>query len=159
MYDGDVLGAQHLVDGLLLCRVQVGEVHGLEGKRLCLLPAIEQVAQIGQSSLAAHGTVQRLHHQPVARLVERQLHAYVLCPLHVNEGSVVRHGNDHAVAIHIAYHTRELEVVDTGLLGLSGLIRLFSIIQAEKHDRPSELKAVLNVCVRRAKHLHRQLVQ
>ena len=46
VYDGHVLCPQHLVHGLFLRRIQIGELHGAEAECLGLLVRIEEVAQI-----------------------------------------------------------------------------------------------------------------
>ena len=165
VHHSDVLGAQHLIDGLLLRGVQIGKVQGLEGQRLGLhavaldtvlgrVPGgIEQVAQIGQTPLGTYGAVECLHHQPVAGLVERQLYAQPLGSLQVDKGCRVRHGHHHTVTDDVAYHARKTEVPD------ACRAHVVFVVEREERHWPAELKDMLHVGVGSTYHLHRQLVQ
>ena len=150
MYDGHVFRPQHLVDGLLLRLVQIGEVHGCKREDLRLHPrSVEQVAQVGQPALGPHHTVEGIKHHLVARLVEEKLDAHLPCSLHVNELSVVRHGHHHLVAVDIADGSRKVEVSDLPLL-----------VDAEEGHRPAELEVMLYlVILALTVHLHDELVQ
>ena len=112
---GHVLGPEHLVDGVLLRGVEVGEAHRGKGEPAGLAARVEQVAQVGEPPLGPHGAVERVEHQAVARLVERQLHAGV-------GGSLQRHGvggvgqcHHHAVAVDKAHRGRKPEVFQLAL--------------------------------------------
>ena len=84
VYDGHVLGMQHLVDCPLLGSIQIAETHVFESQCLGLLSGIEKVPQITQPSLGTQHAVQGIKHAAVARLVKRQLHARLsFCPLKV----------------------------------------------------------------------------
>ena len=161
MYDGNILGTQHLVDSLLLGWVQVGEVHRLEGIGFCFLLAVKQVAQITQSSLATDGTVQCFHHQTVAGLVERQLYSQVLCILQVYDVGIVCYRHHHAVAVYKAYHPRKLEIGKMAFTNVTSFTSQTSLtsLTSKEHHWPSELEVMFNVCVCRSAHLHSQLVQ
>ena len=74
MNNGYVLGAQHHIDCLLLRGIQIREVNGWKAEGLWLLTTVEQVAQIAQTTLTLDSTVERLHHQSVAGLIERKLY-------------------------------------------------------------------------------------
>ena len=137
VYDGHILGPEHLVDGILLRLVQVREVHWGESEGLGLHPStaslplrggvgggIEEVSQVGEPSFRPHHAVEGLEHHLIAGLVEEKLYAHILGSLHVDELAVVGHGDDHAVALDIADGGGEGEVVDRGgcdgLAGFSG---------------------------------------
>ena len=105
MDDGHVLGTQHLVDGMLLRLVEIGEVHVAKGKGLGLhRRCVEEVAQIAQSATGSHGALQCVEHHAVAGLVERQLHANALL-LKVAKRKAVWHADHHAVAIDVRNST------------------------------------------------------
>ena len=106
--DGYVLRPQHLVDGILLRRIQIGEMHRGKGEGLrphaspvvlALRRGVEEVSEIRQPSFRPHHPVEGLEHHLVTRLVEVELHADVLRALHVDELPVIRHRHYHPVAI------------------------------------------------------------
>ena len=107
VHDGHVLGAQHLVHGVGLCGVQVVEAHVGEAVCLCrhlACGAVEEVAQVAQSALGAHGALQCFEHQAVAGLVEEEHHAYLpLAHLQVGQRRRVGHADHHAVAVDVAH--------------------------------------------------------
>ena len=144
---GHVLGAQHLVDGLLLRGVEVWEAHRGKGPALRFAPRVEEVAQVGQPPLGPHGAVERVEHEAVARLVERELHAHVGGGLQRGPVGSVAEGDNHAVAVGIAHRGGETEV--------SKVWR----IDAEKHYRPAVLEVVLNLGVGGAEHFYARLVE
>ena len=77
----------------------------------------------------------------------------MLCTLHVDELAVIRHGDNHPVAIHITHGARKRKVFD---LWRTWRTRLTS---KESH-RPSKLKIMLYVVVViLSEHLHHKLVQ
>ena len=121
----------------------------LEGKCLRLLMrCIKQVTQITQPSLSTNGTVQRLHHQAIAGLIERQLYPHLLGPLQINNAGVVRNCHHHTVAIDITDNTRKGEITDARCLCFR-----------KENDRPPVFKVMLYIRVCRAVYLHRQLVE
>ena len=63
-------------------------------------------------------------------------------------------GNDahHAVAIHIAHHSRKRQILDSGVL-------LRHTIAGEKYDGFAKFEVVLDVGIGSAHHLHSQLVE
>ena len=144
-----VLCLQHFVDGLFLCGIQIRKSHGREAERLGLLAGIEEVSQITQPPLGLHHTVERFEHRLIARLVEEQLDAHVLCPLHVYQMPVVRHSHHHTVSVDIADGSRKVEILN-----------LILVVNAEKGHGPPELEVVFYlVVVTLPEHLHHQLVQ
>ena len=150
MDNGHILGSEYHIDSLLLRLVQIGKVHGRKDEGLWLLMAVEEVAQITQASLALDGTVESLHHQTIAGLVERELHAQLLRILQVDNGEAVRNSYHHTVAIDIADGACMAEMSHLWLL-TSHLLK--------KRYRPSELKVVLNIGIGRAHQFYGQLVQ
>ena len=77
--DGDILGAQHLVDGVLLRGVKPRQTDVAEGVMLQRYVGVAHVAQMRQTRAPAlYHTVEGIEHAAVARLVERQLHAKTL---------------------------------------------------------------------------------
>ena len=109
---GYILRLQHFIDSILLRTIQIGEMHGCEGECLCRLMRIEQVAEVAQTSFGPYHTVESLKHRLITCLVEEQLNAYILSPLHINELAVVRHRHHHTVAIDITDGACEIEVFD-----------------------------------------------
>ena len=148
MDNGYILGPQHLVDGILLSLVQVREAHRREAECLCRLVRIEQIPQIAQTSFRPDDTVESLKHHLIASLVEKELNAYVLRPLHVDKLAVVRHSHHHTVTVNITHSGSEVKVFD-----------LLSTRDAEETHRPPELEIVFYLLVTLTKHLYHQLVQ
>ena len=146
MYNGYVLSAKHLVDGVRLRVVEKRERHGLEGECLCLLTGIEQVAQVAQASFCTYGALQCLEHQPVARLVEAALHRQPFRRLHTHYVGPVRNSNYHSVTINKTHHA--LHSPPQG--GVGGGHNL---------HRPTKLKVVVDVLVFGAHYLNGELVE
>ena len=112
MHNGNILRPQHLVDRLLLSRIEPRETHRFEGKLGCLLVRVEEDAEISQSVvLRLHRAVECLKHQLIARLIEGELYAYLFGGLlQVEERCGVGYGNHHPVAIHIVHGASEREI-------------------------------------------------
>lgn len=70
MYDSHILGSQYLIDSILLCRIQIREMHRLEDKGLHRSTGREEVAQLAQAPLPLNSTIEGFHHQAVTRLVK-----------------------------------------------------------------------------------------
>ena len=148
MDDSHILGTQHFVDRLLLCTVQVREVHRCKTEGLCLLTGVEEITQITQTPLRLDNTIKRVEHHLITGLIEKQLDSYVLCPLHIDQLSVVWYRHHHSVTIDIADGTRKREIPDLVLLA-----------NAEETNRFSELEVMLNLLIALTVHLHHQLVK
>ena len=147
--DGDILGAQHLVDGIFLRTIQIGKVDRCEAEGLGRLTGIEEVAQITQTTFRLDDSVEGLEHHLIARLVEEELDAHVFCPLHIDQLTVVGHDHNHSVALDIADCSGKGEVMD-----------LFSAVDAEKDHRFTKLEVMLDLIVLAlTEHLDYQLVQ
>ena len=72
----DIFGAEHLVDGFLLGRIEPRETDGRKGELPDGSVGIEQVAEVCQAvALGLHHPVESLEHEPVGGLVEKQLYA------------------------------------------------------------------------------------
>ena len=155
--DGHILRLQDLIDGLLLGTVQISEVHRREAEGLCRLMRIKQISQITEPSFCPHHTVKGLKHHLITRLIEEQLDAHVLCPLHIDKLAVVRHSDHHPVAIDIADGACEIEVAD-GISGFPGCPRS-SKIYAEKTDRSPEFEVMLYLVITLTEHLYHQLIE
>ena len=153
MHHHHVLGAQHFVHRFFLCGVEPGETYRVEGEAACGLPAVEQVAQIGQAvALGTDGAVERLEHQAVAGLVEKQLYACLvgLCQGE-NVGSVGQ-GDHHAVAVDKAHGARGVEIVYF-------VFATICLGDGEEAYGTPELKVVFNLLVGCACHLNSHLVE
>ena len=74
MDNGDILRAQHLVDGRLLGRVEIGKTEGRERELPYLAARIDEVAELGETSFGLDGAVEGLEHGAVGGFVERQHH-------------------------------------------------------------------------------------
>ena len=106
VHDGYVFGPEHLVDGMLLCTVQIGEVQVGKGERLGTHAAlalvwrrgIEEIAQIAQATLGAYGAFECIEHHAIAGLIEGELNAEAFLR-EGTDGETIRHMNNHTVAI------------------------------------------------------------
>ena len=147
--DGDIAGAQHLVDGALLRGVQPGEADGVEFAESCLGGAQQDVAQLGETvAFGAQYVFQRLEHGAVGGLIEVELHAQVVGCLHFEGGSGAGHHDYHPGLVGIADGGGEVHVGDFPVSRL-----------AEEADGTTELEAVLDVGVLGAGDFQHQLVQ
>ena len=157
MHDGYILGPQYSVDSLLLGSIQIGKVHGLKGEGLCLHALrIEEVAQIAQAPLATNGTIECVHHQAVAGLVERELHTQVVSTLQIDDRCLIRYSHHHSVTIDIAHYTRKPEILYAVVFFISCSLLC---IESKEHHRPPELKVMLYIRIYRSADFHCQLIE
>ena len=157
MHNGHILRPQHLVHSFLLRRIQIRKTHGRKAEGLCFLTRIEKVAQVAEPTLSLHHTVEGLKHRLIARLVEEDLDAHILCPLHIDQLAVVRHSHHHTVAIDIADGACEVEIMeDAGLSRKSGM----SGFDSKKAHWFTKFKVMLYLVVLTlTEHLHDQLIE
>ena len=139
-----VLGPQHVIDGMLLARVQPRETHRVKAEGLGRLVAVEQVAQVGQAvALGLDDALQGIKHHAVTRFVKEQLNAHKFLGILQFQRMPLGDGDDHAVAVDIGDSPREAEEVDVG--------RLFQVARwrlgTEEHHRLAVLKVVINFLV------------
>ena len=149
VYDGYILGAENLVYGAFLGRVQPREADGIELPHLRLDISQQLLLEFGQPvPLAAYHLLQGFEHGVVAGLVEVALYAQMVCPLYIQYRTCVGHDYNHSPVVGIAYGGNEV-VVRKGAVG----------VLPEEAERAAILKFVLNVDVLRAGDFQYQLVQ
>ena len=154
VHHGYVLGAQHLVHGLLLRGVEPGQTHGFERELLCRRLGVEDVAQGGETPrLGAYHAVEGVEHEAIACLVEEELQSDGLRALQVGDAPAVGQCHDDAVVVGVAHGGCERHI----LYALTVCLLVAS--HGEEADGSSRLEVVLYVRVLGARHLHHCLVE
>ena len=149
VYDGHILGIEHLVYGLFLCGVEPRESGGGESEGRGLLRAVEDVTQLRQAvPFRLDDLAEGFEHQPVARLVEIELYAQAVGILYVHQCRGSRQDDHHAVFVHIVHRGGEVEVVQP-----------FRCVLGEEAHGASEFEYVLDVLVFAAFYFDDQLVE
>ena len=108
MHHSHILCPEYLIYCPFLRSIKKWKLHRGERECLCLLTAVEQVAQVAQPTLCPDSAVESLKHQSVCGFVESQLHCQRLCRLQCHNVGSIRHHNHHPVAIHIIHHSRQI---------------------------------------------------
>ena len=160
MHHHDILGAEYLVDSMLLCGIEPGKAHGAEVEALGRHMTVEEITQIGEApALGTHHAVEGVKHCAVAGLIERELYAHgCLTTLHI-ERMTFRDGHHHAIAVDIRHCTREAEELGFHLGGSPGLVVAPAFLHAEEYHGLAVFKVVLYALVGSAVDLQRELVE
>ena len=149
VYDGYVLGMQHLVDRLLLRPVQPRETHRKKSKRSERQRTVEDIPQVRKPVvLGRNHLLQCLKHQPVAGLVEIKLHPCHLPRQQLRQCLCMRQNHHHPVLLHIIHRSREIQIS-----------QFAACILRKETDRPSIFKLMFNLLILTALNLNYQLVQ
>lgn len=150
VYDGHVLGPEHFVHGAFLRSVQPGETERSEVQLCGRACAVEDVAQFSQASvLVVHHGAERGEHQFVDVFIKAQLYAQ---PERTSQyRDCFRPGKDY-------HHTVVLDVAHRGG-DVQRACAVVGKVGVEEHDRPSELKLMVDVGLFRTEHFHDVLVE
>ena len=149
VYDGHILGMQHLVDRLFLRGVQPRETHRLKRESGYGLCAMENIPQFRQTVvLRTEHLLDGLEHQPVAGLVEIQLYPQHFLALQSQQRIGIRQNHHHAVFLHIVHRGHKIQVGQFAR----------QVLRKETHRTPI-LEQMLNLLVLLPFHLDDQLVQ